>query len=150
MPPMAMNRFVTWARLGIKSKEQLQQPSSQPYTTPSLPEHGQEKEKLEEAADPPPFRDSLDHRSADVGRPNDTPPSNGEDMVTPKEGAVIAAYVTVIPATPIPLYDRQTTFPPLIHPISLPLMLISLFMSFRSASKPSIHSVGSAHDSASS
>jgi hypothetical protein len=90
-----MNRLVTWARFGTKSKEQLQQPKVQPHTAPPPPEGGQEKEKAEEAADPPPCRDSLDHRFVDVGQPDDTPPSSGEDMVTPKAGAVIEVYVAV-------------------------------------------------------
>jgi hypothetical protein len=115
-----MNRFVTWARFGNKSKEQLQQPNVQPHTTPPLPEGGQEKEMAEEAADPSPCRDSLDHRSADVEQPDDTPQSNGEDMVTPKAGAVIQLYVAVpyshnpITAIVIPAYDRHTKFLPLI------------------------------------
>jgi len=100
-----MNRFVTWARFGNKSKE------LQPHTTPPLPESGQEKEMAEEAADPPPCRDSLDHRSADVGQPDDTPQSNGEDMVTPKAGAVIEAYVTLLPQSPQLLFSHTTDTP---------------------------------------
>jgi hypothetical protein len=88
-----MNRLVTWARLGNKSKEQPPQPNLKPQTSQSLPEGGQEKEKVAEVADPAPCRDELDHRSADVGQPN--------DVVAPKEGAVIEAYV-IVPHSHIP------------------------------------------------
>jgi hypothetical protein len=105
-----MNRFVTWARFANKSKEQLQPPNVLPDTTPPLPEGGQEKEGAEEAADPPPCRDSLDHRSADLGQPDDT---HGEDMVTPKAGAVIEPYVAVplLPQSPQLLFPHTTDTP---------------------------------------
>ena len=96
MPPTSVHRFVAWTRLGNKSREQLHRPSPQDDTVPPLPEDGREKENNAVTADPLPSRDSLDRHSANVGQTN-TPRSDGEgkDMDAPKEGAIIAEYVTV-------------------------------------------------------
>jgi hypothetical protein len=123
---MPMNRFVVWARLGNKSKVQLEQPIPRSPTSPSLPEPGQETDETAEATD------SLDHHSADVGLPDDTLRSSGEDMVTPSKGEICGEYVTV-PYS----HNLRHSYPPYERPsdnsffyyarISFSLMLISLF-----------------------
>jgi hypothetical protein len=74
---MSMNLFAFWARLGNKSKEQLQKPSPQHCTSPSLiPPAGKWTEKVTaaEAADLLLCHDSLDLlHSADVGQPESIP-----------------------------------------------------------------------------
>jgi len=150
MPPTSAHRFVAWTRLGNKSKEQLHRPSTQDDTIPPLPKDGREKGNNAEAADPLPFRDS-----ANVGQSNSTPRSNGEDedTETPKDGAIIGEYVTV-PSSPNPrvrycphIFNGQSTVLILMHRISLPLMLIPLFLNFRQTpSKAPAHSVGPGND----
>ena len=115
MPTTSMNLLASWARLGNNSKEQLQKPSLERRTSPSLPpESGRGKVTAAKAADPLSCRDSLDLlHSADVGQPENITTSDGEDTSTHprKEGAVTGEYVTVpySPTTPlvvIPPYNR--------------------------------------------
>jgi hypothetical protein len=116
MPPTSMNLLASWPRLGNKSKEQLQKPSKERRTSPSLPpESGREKVTAAEAADPLPCRDSLGLlHSAHVHQPENIPTSDGEDTSSHahNEGAAVTGeYVTVpySPTTPIvviPPYNR--------------------------------------------
>jgi hypothetical protein len=158
MPSTSVHRFVAWTRLGNKSREQLHRPSPQDDTIPPLPEHGREKENNAVTADPLPSRDSLDRHSAFVGQTN-TPRSDGEgeDMDAPKEGLITAEYVTVPSSTnsrhrycPY-MINGQSPLPSphSITPVSLPPMLIPLFVDFRPIpSKTSVHSAGPGNDAA--